>query len=495
MSENLVSRLLAHASARPRDEAIVDERKTVTYGELARRVLGAAARLDALGVRAGDTVALSFGASREHAVDFTSALYGAGYLGAAILPLYPDVPEGRRRDLVGTFGARWSVAAQSEDWGASSLLLGEICDKSHISAREPPRGDAGALPFFYQFSSGTTGNPKAMLFTHAQLFAGMSSIVTHYGWNRGQRLVPATAAPSKVGLRYLFQVLLSGGTLVNLPFPDTHERMERAIADFGVDAAGGSPWQLRRLLQSPAGRNSGLPPLRFLAAIGAMISAEEIRAIRATITPNLHVPYGSTECGLIALLRPQDDAAGGFTLAAGLEVEIVDGAGARRPSGETGLVRLRAPWMPDRYIDNPAETAKRFRGGWFYPGDAGHLDGAGRIFVHGRSDEAINYGGTKILPEEIEAALVQHPDIDDVGVTSLPDPMAGEVPVALAVLRRPTTQASLQAFCLAHIDALSIPAGFVFVGQLPRSADGKLDRVRLREQARSLAHIDHSTKP
>lgn len=495
MNESLISRLLAHASARPGDAAIVDEQGTLAYGELARRALGAAARLHALGVRAGDTVALSFGTSPERAADFISVLYGAGYLGAALLPLYPGVPQARRQALIEHFAARWSVAEHAEGFGARELMLAEICDKSHESGAEPPRGDDAARVFYYQFSSGTTGNPKALPFTHRQFFLSATSNVATYGWRPGDRLVPALAAPAKVGLRTLLRMLFAGAACVNLPFPETRQGMARAIADFGVNGASASPWQLRRLLASPASPIAAPRELGFLAAIGAMISPEEVQALRATVTRNLHVGYGSTESGLIATLRPHDAAADGYTPVAGLEAEVVDPSGSRLPAGAEGVLRLRASWIPAGYAGNPAETAKRFRDGWFYPGDAGSVDARGRLHLRGRSDETINYGGAKIIPQEVEAVLMRCPGVTDAVVTSIPDAMAGEIPVAFAVLSPPATLEALRAFCEAQLEANLMPALILSLERMPRSADGKVERARLKEHARSLSHMFHSTKP
>jgi len=495
MEHSLVSRLLAHAAARPADPAIVDERRTVDYGELGRRVLSAAGRLDALGVRRGDTVGFSFGNVSAHAVDFISAVYGAGHLGAVVLPLYPDVLVERQRELVGAFGARWSLAAEARNLGAEALLLADVCGApASAPASAPPSACEAELPFFYQFSSGTTGIPKAVLFSHGQFLALGRSLVGHYGWKASDRFLPALRAPTKVGLRYLFRVLMVGGAFLNVPFPNTRQQLSETIAAFGANAAGASPWQLRRLLASPPAA-AIVPALGFLESIGAPIAADEIEAIRRDLTPNLHVNYASSESGLVATLGPGDAVGGGYELVEDVTVQIVDEAGAPLPAGTAGAIRIAVPWLPAGYARNDAATAQSFRGGWFYPGDAGAMNAAGRLLPLGRSDSAINFGGAKILPEDVEAALLRHPDVSDAAVAGLPEPMAGEIAVALVVARRPLTPEALRRFCLAQIDAWSVPAGFLFVDRLPRAADGKLNRAQLKELARSLAHIAHSTKP
>jgi long-chain acyl-CoA synthetase len=495
MSESLVSRLLAHASARPGDAAIVDERQTVTYGQLARRVLHAAARLDALGVRAGDTVALSFGASRDNAADLAGVVYAAGYLGAALLPLYPDVPQGRKQELIRRIGARWTVAAESDDLCAASLMLSEVCDKLHTSMAGPPRGDAPERPFFYQFSSGTTGDPKVVLFSHAQLCANSLATLAQYGLGPGDRVLPAVVAPTKMGLRYLVRVLADGASLVNLPFPDTRQGLGELIRQFRITSATASPWQLRRLARSAPDSDATSHRLRALVCIGAGVTPDDVLAFRRTLTPNLHVSYSATECGGIAVIRPLDQATDGYQAFPGTQLQVVGPDGAVLPEGETGVVRVRVPWMPSSYVDNPAANAQRFRQGWFYPGDLGHTGAAGRLFLRGRSDGEINYGGAKIVPEEVEAVLMAHPDVRDAIVTAVPDAMAGEIPVAFVVLSPPATLETLKLFCEGHLGANSIPAAIFSLEKMPRSPDGKVERGRLKEHARSLSHMLHSTKP
>jgi acyl-CoA synthetase (AMP-forming)/AMP-acid ligase II len=491
VDETLVSRLLARAALHPDHPAIVDETRSVSYGEFAARVRSAAVRLSEAGLRAGETLALSCPASEKELAELAAALYAAGHLGAAVLPLHPDVPSGRRRELTALFKARFAVVTRPEDLGVPSLAARELCAMLHTAVELPARADAPNAPFLYQFSSGTSGRPKAVLLTHYQTHAFALSLVGRYGWRHTDRLVPAMPAPSKVGMRYLMRILFAGGALLNLPFPASRAALADLIVRFGATAAGVSPAQLRLLLASPAAGNPA-PQLSFLESIGASIAPAEVEAARRAITPWLHINYGATEIGLIATLLPTDSAGTGYSLVDGVRVQIVDAAGTLLPTGVTGAIRLQTPWMADGYFDHPAETARRFRNGWFYPGDAGLLDTDGRLHVRGREDGVINRGGVKVVPEDVEAQLLAHPGVADAVVTSVPDTTTGEVPVAFVVLRPGTTLEMLKAYCAEHIDASSIPALILSLERMPRSADGKVLRAALKEHARSYAHMLHS---
>jgi acyl-CoA synthetase (AMP-forming)/AMP-acid ligase II len=244
-------------------------------------------------------------------------------------------------------------------------------------------------------------------------------------------------------------------------------------------------------MQTPPDADGASQKLRALACIGAMVSVDEVHAFRKGLTPNLYVSYSSTECGGLALLGPGDPPGDGYVPYAETDLTIVDGTGKAMPTGQVGSIRVRVPWMPTAYVGNPEASARRFRDGWFYPGDAGKLDARGRLFVHGRDDGAINYGGAKVMPEEVEAVLMRCPGVVDAVVTSMADSMAGDIPLAFVVLLPPTTLEAVKAFCAERIDAASIPVAILSVERMPRSGDGKVERARLQEYAQ--AHIVHST--
>jgi acyl-coenzyme A synthetase/AMP-(fatty) acid ligase len=155
--------------------------------------------------------------------------------------------------------------------------------------------------------------------------------------------------------------------------------------------------------------------------------------------------------------------------------------------GTAGDLSFRAPWFPDRYVNNQKASAERFRGGWFYPGDIGTIDAGGRITYRGRTDDVINFGGVKIMPGEIEAVIAEHPDVADVAVVAVPHAMAGSVPVGLVVLRRAVSNEALAAFCGTKLDATQVPAGFFQVPAIARTPDGKIQRNLMIEQYRLTA--------
>jgi acyl-CoA synthetase (AMP-forming)/AMP-acid ligase II len=171
----------------------------------------------------------------------------------------------------------------------------------------------------------------------------------------------------------------------------------------------------------------------------------------------------------------------------GLDARVTDDEDRPLPPGTIGNLGFRAPWIPQGYVGNPQATAEHFRDGWFYPGDVGTVDSEGWVSIQGRRDDVINFGGVKLLPADLEAVLGEHPDVADAAVVGVPHPMAGTVPVALVVLRRPLAPEALMKFCRSRIDGSRLPVAVVPVPRILRSPDGKILRARLLEEYRLAA--------
>jgi long-chain acyl-CoA synthetase len=148
------------------------------------------------------------------------------------------------------------------------------------------------------------------------------------------------------------------------------------------------------------------------------------------------------------------------------------------PAGQVGQLRVRAPWSPQGYA--VGHGSRQFRDGWFYTGDLARFVAPRRIVLAGRADDLINRGGVKIAPQLIEAVLAAHPDVSDVAVAGVPDRIAGELPVAFVVLKRPEALQELNEYCRQRIEAHRLPEGYVAVNQIPRSPEGKVLRAQLR---------------
>jgi thioesterase domain-containing protein/acyl carrier protein len=165
-------------------------------------------------------------------------------------------------------------------------------------------------------------------------------------------------------------------------------------------------------------------------------------------------------------------------------VEIMDQAGNLLPAGHAGEIVLCGPNVMQEYRNDPEATRSAFRNGWFRTGDLGRFDDEGYLFVIGRIKEIINRGGEKILPVEIDQALMTHPEVADAAAFAAPHPQLGE-DVAAAVVLRPGAvfdEAAIRAFLAPRLAAFKIPRVWMPVSSIPRGASGKVQRSRLVEQ-------------
>ncbi|MFN3527106.1 MAG: AMP-binding enzyme, partial [Paracoccus sp. (in: a-proteobacteria)] len=168
----------------------------------------------------------------------------------------------------------------------------------------------------------------------------------------------------------------------------------------------------------------------------------------------------------------------------GMQVEVQDDQGRALSAGETGEIAVIGPAVFAGYHDNPDANAKSFRNGWFLTGDLGHLDAQGFLYLTGRSSDMYISGGSNIYPREVEEKLLGHPALAEVIVLGAPDPVWGEVGLAVCV-PRPGTMPEAQAligWLEGKTPRYKLPRHVVFWDSLPKSAYGKITRKMVREE-------------
>jgi len=169
----------------------------------------------------------------------------------------------------------------------------------------------------------------------------------------------------------------------------------------------------------------------------------------------------------------------------GVDLKIIDPAGSfddELPVGEVGEIALSGPSLAMGYWKDEAGTQARFQNGWWRSGDLGRLDDDASLWVMGRIDNIINSGGIKVSGEEVERALLSHPDVIQCAVVGLPDERFGQRIEAYLVCRKAPTAEAMDAFCrdTAHLASFKVPKVFHFVNELPTGPTGKLYRRALR---------------
>jgi acyl-CoA synthetase (AMP-forming)/AMP-acid ligase II len=176
----------------------------------------------------------------------------------------------------------------------------------------------------------------------------------------------------------------------------------------------------------------------------------------------------------------------------GMAISIQDEAGAELGPNETGEICVTGPAVFAGYYDNPDANAKAFRNGWFRTGDLGHLDAEGYLSITGRASDMYISGGSNVYPREIEEKILTHPKISEVAVLGVPDPVWGEVGIAVCVTvaGESVGEAELGAFLDGKMSRYKLPKRFVFVDEMPKSAYGKITKKLVRQALEERGLLD-----
>ncbi len=342
------------------------------------------------------------------------------------------------------------------------------------------------------YTSGTTGKPKGVPATHFAMLHAQSHLPF-----AGPR---AACSPEDVnllstplfhvaGLAFTFSSLMFGGALVVLPDPKLSE-MIGAVETYGVTRAVFLPPVMPAVL-SAAAAGARLPTLRTIlygaAAIPDSLLAKMLNTFNCAFVQN----YGMTEVsGGVTYLTPDDHEVGSPRLAScgrphpDAQLRIEGPEGKPLGVGEVGEVMIRAPSVLTEYWKRPDATAEAFRNGWYASGDMGYLDADGYLYLCDRKKDMIISGGENVYSAEVEAALVEHPDVEQVAVVGAPSDKWGEE-VRAVVIRRPGSELSagdLIAFARGRIAGYKTPRSVEFVEVLPLTSVGKVNKSELRDK-------------
>jgi acyl-CoA synthetase (AMP-forming)/AMP-acid ligase II len=231
------------------------------------------------------------------------------------------------------------------------------------------------------------------------------------------------------------------------------------------------------IVQDGAGEAPG--PARTKVFVGGSRVPATLRdSLRARVGPQVFVNYGAQEVWRMASTYPNDPEPDRESVGPPLpwiELEIVDGDGARLPLGEVGEVRVRSECMIHEYCGDPVATSRHFRDGWFHPGDLGLLTPDGSLCIHGRSDDMMNLNSIKIFPAEIERVLEAHPAVKAAAAFAIPSAIHGGIPAA-AVELHASAEVSVEDLMAGARARLGVraPRKIVVLEALPRSAAGKI---------------------
>lgn len=469
----------------------------ITYAELAVRARRVAALLAASpGERVGlvdlnsEAVALGLFGSALAGKPFVPVNYRLtdDKLAAVVSRMAPAtviVGEGMAERIAGIEGI---TCVSREDLLAASASV----DGDQLAEAADPDPDGIAVLLF---TSGTTGEPKAAVLRHRNLTSYIITSVEFAGAQDDEAAlvsvppyhiagISAVLSSTYIGRRMVYLEAFEPGRWVR------HVRAERITHAMVV------PTMLGRVLDLVEGDGLGLPSLRSLSYGGGPMPAQTVeRALRVLPDVGLVNAYGLTETSsTIAVLGPEDhreafasdDPAVRARLGSvgrplpSLEVGVRDPLGNEVPAGVRGEIWVRGEQVSGEYLGRSLLNEE----GWFTTRDAGEMDEAGYLYVHGRLDDVIVRGGENLSPGEIEAVLTDHPAVEDAAVVGVPDPDWGEKVVAAVVLRDGALapEAELREFVRERLRSTRTPEHIQLRSELPYSETGKLLRRALRDE-------------
>jgi acyl-CoA synthetase (AMP-forming)/AMP-acid ligase II len=495
--------VLAHHAERIPDKAMtVFEGDTTTYGDMAARATALAGGLAARGVGQGDVVGLL----SYNCPEFLETLFAANYLGAIAMPINwrlaaPEVryilDHAEARALV-CDGALADLGADATKGLEQTLVRAcvagpapdgwTILDEVRHGAHRVPRAAAAADDVHrLMYTSGTTGHPKGVMLTHANLAWKNLAHIVEFGFS-GDDLGLACGPLYHVGaLDLTTTTLLAAGATVVIHRSFDAAAVVDEIEGSRVSTVWLAPAMVNAIMALPGIETRDLSSVRVVINGGEKMPIPLIERIQRVFPSAWFADaYGLTETvsGDTFLDRhsivTKLGSVGRPCLY--LDLDVWDEHGRPVAPGERGEIVLRGPKVFKGYWRDPEATAAAFAGGWFHTGDIGVRDDDGYLYIVDRLKDMIVSGGENIAGSEVERVLYEYEGVLEAAVVGRPDDRWGEVPVAFVVLR-PGADAGpeeLRRHCVARLAKFKVPKEFTFVDALPRNPSGKVLKRELR---------------
>jgi long-chain acyl-CoA synthetase len=501
----------ATAARRPEHRAITFKDQSITFAAFDRESNRLANGLAALGLASGDRMALYL----PNCPQYELAFYAASKLGAVSSPMNPSYREREITYQVNDSGASVMVTHASL-WPVVDACLSKLPGLARVVVVD---GDAGshdgiavgwdevvdsgstdapavkvhqaqlvALPY----SSGTTGLPKGVMLTHRTLVCNQLQYLHASG------IEAEDAFPLFLPLSHIYGVMLMNAALGAGAHQILMERFDLetligVIQKHQATVLHLVPPVLLALANAPGLEPSQFRSVRYALSAAAPLAPDVARRVEQRLGLRVIQAYGLTETGPASHHSPLEpdrmklDSVG--VIMADTEQRVVDletGETVLGP-GETGEIIIRGPQLMQGYWNAPEETARALRNGWLHTGDIGSIDAEGYTYVVDRKKEMIKCRAFSIAPAELEAALLEHPDIVDCGVVGVPDADAGEVPNAFVVARKGCTlgEAALSDYFSTRLAGYKMIRKWHLTDAIPRTPSGKILRRMLKERLTS----------
>src|SRR6266404_5078660 len=355
--------------------------------------------------------------------------------------------------------------------GAVELPELPTASRSSIDAPNP---DHVAL---FAYTSGTTGRPKCVPLTHANVLWSSRNIAAHYDLTSADRslvVLPLFHGHGLIGAT--LSALASGGSVIVPPRFSASE-FWKLFREHHATWYSAVPTIHQVLLERADSDGAPHSGPRFIRSCSAALAPTVLTELENRFGAPVLEAYGMTEAAHQVAsnpLPPLPHKPG--TVGPGDGISIIDETGKHLAANTPGEVVVRGPNVMRGYRNDPDANATAFINGWFRTGDTGTIDRDGYLTLIGHTKELINRGGEKISPGEVEAVLLQHPAVAEAAAFGVPDPKYGEEIWAAVVLRSAADTQELQAFCGTRLADFKVPKLIRVISAMPKNATGKIQR-------------------
>ena len=494
-----------NAKRYPQKKALIMGDQQFTYSQLNDLANRLTQGLLSLGVSSGDRVAVM----AENCLEFVVINYAVAKCGAIMVPVNFRFKKAELVYVVNNSEPRVlfygpdfislveeakgefallpvRLVAISSESSASDLTMAGLMEGRPVS--EPSIAVDPGLPAVIMYTSGTTGVPKGVLFSHAAYFNLYAALVVEGDMGRDEVAMVGMPLFHNGGLNATLQpTLMMGNTAVILGKGFDPDEVLDAVGRYGVTVVLWVPTQLAMMVNYPGSTNYNVSTLKKIWYGSSVISPTVLEASMDLFKSGFYQWYGQTETGMVTVLRPEDHAEWSHCTGREMynaDIRVVDQEGRDTPVGEAGeIISAQKPLGMIGFHKMEEATKETIREGWIHTGDVARVEGEGYLTIVGRTKDMIISGAENIYPKEIEDVIITHPGVEEVAVIGIPDEIWGESICAVVVPKKglQIDDASIIEFCAGRLSGYKKPKHVEFRDELPKNAAGKVTKNVLRE--------------
>lgn len=498
----------------PQKIALITDTERLTYCELAARIRRLSSELTRQwGIRPGEVVALLAPNSAEFVVSY----FAVTAVAAMVQPVDERLKPEEVRFLLEDSGVRFAIVHQAL-WSKFASVRNKLPILERVLATGDVVSDVDSFDQWMHrpldpasvsmdaaaddiaelmYTSGTSGEPKGVMRSHANARAASGNARRAFGYEHKDVIaIVMPLSHSSALVSQMLPMMEVGGTAVLEQRFDAAHLMSR-MREQAVSCFRAVPTMFKMLITFREFNADHLPSLRLLMNSSAAIEPETYREIKDRF-PDVELvnSYGLTEastCTILsdAMAKKHPDSIG--IPIPGVEMLVVDEAGCAVDDGVEGEFWVRGSNVCIGYRNLPTVTEASFApGGWLKTGDMGYRNTEGLFYFRGRKDDVINCGGRKYAPTEVQDCILKLPEIADVAVVGVPHRVLGQVAKAFVVFREDAT-ADLKAVtrhCARHLSSHKVPFYVEAVDALPRNSLGKVLHRELQTESNAAPRRD-----